>query len=96
MTHSELRHVNNLPIPSKGQDSEYLRYDEHVDRERDERIFAPIQVPKAIEANLPFKSKQKVKVLNDKAVEDKSRKLNLLEALQLPTKRPFKKLFLND
>lgn len=95
-THAELRKELNLPIPTKGQDSEYLRYDEAVDRERDERVFAPLQVPKAIEANLPFKSKQKVKVLNEKSQEDQRRKTNLLEALNLPTKRPFKKMFMND
>jgi hypothetical protein len=53
-------------------------------------------VPKAIEAALPFKSKQKVKVLNDKAAVDNKRKTNLLEALNLPTKRPFKKMFMNE
>ena len=53
-------------------------------------------MPKAIEANLPFKSKQKVKVLNDKEKVDTTRKTNLLDALNLPTKRPFKKLFMNE
>jgi hypothetical protein len=67
-----------------------------VDRERDERVFAPLQVPKAIQSNLPFKSKQKVKVLEDKESEDKRRKTNLLDALNLPTKRPFKKMFMNE
>ena len=66
-THAELRRERDLPIPSKGIDSEYLRYDENVDRQRDERVFAPVQIPKGIESNLPFKSKQKVKVINDKA-----------------------------
>jgi hypothetical protein len=69
-THSDLRKERGLAIPTKGQDSEYLRYDETVDRERDERVFAPLQVPKAIASNLPFKSKEKVKVLNDRSVED--------------------------
>lgn len=95
-THAELRKEKNLPIPSKGQDSDYIKHDEAIDRERDERIFAPLQVPKQIEENLPFKSKQKVKVVNDKAQVDQRRKTNLLEALSLPTKRPFKKQFLND
>jgi len=95
-THAELRRERGLTIPSKGQDSEYLRYDETVDRERDERIFAPLQVPKAIASQLPFKSKEKVKVLNDKQVEDHRRKTNLLEDLNLPTKRPFKKMFMNE
>ena len=56
-THAELRRERDLPIPSKGIDSEYLRYDENVDRQRDERVFAPVQIPKGIESNLPFKSK---------------------------------------
>lgn len=56
-THSELRKERNLPIPSKGQDSEYIKHDEQIDQERDERVFAPLQVPKGIESNLPFKSK---------------------------------------
>lgn len=91
-----MRREHNLPIPSKGKDSEYVRHDEHIDKERAERVFAPLQVPKAIEANLPFKSKQKVKVINDKASEDKKHKTNLLESLNLPTKRPFKKMFMNE
>lgn len=95
-THAELRKEKNLPIPSKGQDSDYIKHDDAIDREREERIFAPLQVPKQIEENLPFKSKQKVKVVNDKAQVDQRRKTNLLEALSLPTKRPFKKQFLND
>lgn len=95
-THAELRREKNLPIPSKGQDSEYIKHEEDIDQERDERVFAPLQVPKGIESNLPFKSKQKVKVINDKAQVDSRRKTNLLEALNLPTKRPFKKMFMNE
>jgi ribosome biogenesis protein BMS1 len=95
-THADLRRERGLAIPSKGQDSEYLRHDETVDRERDERVFAPLQVPKAIATQLPFKSKEKVKVLNDRQVEDSRRKTNLLEEMQLPTKRPFKKMFMNE
>jgi hypothetical protein len=53
-------------------------------------------VPKGIASNLPFKSKEKVKVLNDGAAMDSRRKNNLLEALELPTKRPFKKMFMNE
>ena len=70
--------------------------EEDIDKERDERVFAPIQVPKAITTNLPFKSKQKVKILVDKVAIDSRRKTNLLEALNLPTKRPFKKMFMNE
>jgi ribosome biogenesis protein BMS1 len=95
-THSDLRKERGLSIPTKGQDSEYLRYDETVDREREERVFAPLQVPKSIASSLPFKSKEKVKVLNDRQGEDQRRKTNLLEDLNLPTKRPFKKMFMNE
>jgi hypothetical protein len=41
-THAELRKERNLPIPSKGQDSDYIKHDDAIDRERDERIFAPL------------------------------------------------------
>jgi hypothetical protein len=53
-------------------------------------------VPKAIQQALPFKSKVKVQVVNDQAKIDSRRKTNLLEALSLPTKRPFKKMFMNE
>lgn len=35
-------------------------------------------------------------MLNDSEAIDSRRKTNLLEALSLPTKRPFKKMFMND
>jgi len=95
-THADLRRDNGLAIPSKGKDSEYIVHEEDIDREREERVFAPINVPKQISQALPFKSKQKVKTLNDKIAEDSRRKTNLLETLQLPTKRPFKKMFMNE
>jgi ribosome biogenesis protein BMS1 len=95
-SHADLRRERGLDIPTKGQDSEYIRHDENIDRERDERVFAPIQVPKSIASNLPFKSKQKVKVIGDLQAQDSRRKTNLLEDLQLPTKRPFKKMFMNE
>ena len=94
-THAELRQERGIELKTK-RDSEYLWHDEHVDRERDEKVHAPLQIPKGIEENLPFKSKQKVKVLNDVTKIDKSRKTNLLEALNLPTKRPLKKMFMNE
>lgn len=53
-THAELRRERDLPIPSK-VDSTYKHHDEDVDRERDERVFAGLTVPKGIETNLPFK-----------------------------------------
>lgn len=95
-THSEVRKERGLEIPTKGRDSEYVVHEEDIDREREERVFAPLNIPKAISTALPFKSKEKVKKLNDKAAEDSKRKTNLLEALNLPTKRPFKKMFMND
>ena len=95
-THSDLRKQLGVEIPNKGRDSEYIFHEEDIDKERDERVFAPIQVPKAITTNLPFKSKQKVKILVDKVAIDSRRKTNLLEALNLPTKRPFKKMFMNE
>lgn len=95
-SHADLRREHGIEAPTKGIDSEYVRHDEKIDRERDERVFAPLQVPKAIASNLPFKSKEKVKVLNDGAAQDSRRKTNLLEALNLPTKRPFKKMFMNE
>lgn len=73
----------------------YAHHDSEVDRERAERVFAGLQVPKSIEANLPFKQKQRVKVLNDATDLDKRRQQNLLTALQLPTKKPFKQQFMN-
>jgi ribosome biogenesis protein BMS1 len=94
-THAELRRERGIQLSTK-KDSEYLWHDEHVDRERDERVHAPLQVPKAISQNLPFKSKEKVKVLNDINKVERQRKTNLLEALNLPTKRPFKKMFMTE
>lgn len=41
-THAQLRKDRNLAIPTKGQDSEYIKHDETIDRERDERVFAPL------------------------------------------------------
>ena len=94
-THAELRRERGIQL-NMGKDSEYLWHNEHVDRERDEKVYAPMQVPKAITQQLPFKSKQKVEVFNDSTGIEKRRQTNLLEALQLPTKRPFKKMFMSD
>jgi ribosome biogenesis protein BMS1 len=94
-THAELRKERGIELETR-KDSEYLIHDEHVDRERDERVFAPLQVPKAITSALPFKSKEKVQVFNDATAVDKKRQTNLLEALNLPTKRPFKKMFMSE
>jgi len=94
-THAELRKDRGISLKTN-KDSEYLWHNEHVDREREERVYAPLQVPKGISESLPFKSKEKVKVLNDLVAIDKKRQTNLLEALNLPTKRPFKKMFMNE
>jgi len=41
-THADLRREHGLEIPTKGVDSDYIRHDEKIDRERDERVFAPL------------------------------------------------------
>jgi hypothetical protein len=71
-SHSELRKERNIPITFK-QDSIYKHHDENIDRERDERVFTSMQVPKSIGQNLPFKQKQKVSVMNDMVSVDKKR-----------------------
>ena len=71
-SHSELRKERNIPITFK-QDSIYKHHDEDIDRERDERVFTSMQVPKSISQNLPFKQKQKVSVMNDMVSVDKRR-----------------------
>ena len=94
-THSELRKERDLQIPQK-KDSQYVHHDEKLDREREERVFSGLSVPKKIEENLPFKQKQRLTVFNDASDLDKRRQQNLLQALQLPTKRPFKQQFMNE
>jgi hypothetical protein len=71
-SHAELRKERGITLKDK-VDSQYMIHDEHVDRERDERVFAPLSVPKGISKALPFKSKEKVKTFNDTAVADKAR-----------------------
>jgi hypothetical protein len=71
-THAELRRENDIELVQK-KDSQYLIHDETVDRERDERVFAPLKVPQKISANLPFKQKEKVKIYNDQTAIDKRR-----------------------
>ena len=55
-SHAKLRKERDIPLPQK-IDSVYAHHDEALDRERDERVFAGLNVPKSIEANLPFKQK---------------------------------------
>eukprot|EP00352_Strombidinopsis_acuminata_P000859 CAMPEP_0176340890 /NCGR_PEP_ID=MMETSP0126-20121128/1923_1 /TAXON_ID=141414 ORGANISM="Strombidinopsis acuminatum, Strain SPMC142" /NCGR_SAMPLE_ID=MMETSP0126 /ASSEMBLY_ACC=CAM_ASM_000229 /LENGTH=218 /DNA_ID=CAMNT_0017685345 /DNA_START=690 /DNA_END=1346 /DNA_ORIENTATION=+ len=52
-THAQLRKERDLPLAQK-KDSEFAHHDDHLDKERDERVFAGLTVPKSIEANLPF------------------------------------------
>lgn len=94
-SHSQLRWERNLPLPTK-KDSTYVHHDEQLDKAREERVFAGLNVPKKIEKELPFKQKQRVSVLNDMSEIDKRRQTNLLTKLSLPTKRPFKKTFMNE
>lgn len=94
-SHAQLRWQRNLPLPQKS-DSTYAHHDEDLDKAREERVFAGLTVPKGIEKALPFKQKQRVSVLNDMNEIDKRRQTNLLTKLSLPTKRPFKKMFMND
>jgi len=63
---------------------------------RDERVTMPLYVPKNISKALPFKAKAKVQKLHDYADEDKRRRTNLLQKLNLPSKRPFKSQFMNE
>ena len=94
-SHAELRWERGIAIPQK-QDSTYAHHDEELDKARAERVFAGLTVPKKIEKELPFKQKQRVSILNDMMSVDKRRQTNLLSKLALPTKRPFKKLFMNE
>ena len=63
-THAEIRKEKGIEL-KLNKDSEYLWHDEYVDRERDERVFAPLKVPKAIAQNLPFKSREKEQKVNE-------------------------------
>lgn len=95
-THAELRKERGIELKTN-KDSEYIYHEEEeIKRERDERVFAPLQVPKAISEKLPFKAKEKVQSYNDGQSIDSRRQTNLLQALNLPTKRPFKKMFMSE
>ena len=71
-THAELRKERGIELKTN-KDSEYAIHDDHIDRERDEKVYAPLQVPQAITAALPFKSKEKVNVFEDATTIDKKR-----------------------
>jgi ribosome biogenesis protein BMS1 len=63
-THAELRKERGIELKMK-KDSEYVHHDDNVQQARDERVFAPVQVPKAIGRELPFKQMVKVADYND-------------------------------
>lgn len=46
-THAELRKERGIELKTN-KDSEYVIHNEHIDRERNEKVYAPLQVPKAI------------------------------------------------
>ena len=94
-THGQLRREKGI-LPPDHKDSQYAHHDDALDQARDERVFAPLNVPKAISSQLPFKSKEKVLDYNEAQEVDKRRKTNLLTALNLPVKRPFKKMFMSE
>ena len=95
-THAELRKERGIDL-KLNKDSEYIYHEEdEIKREREEKVFAPLQVPKAISEKLPFKAKEKVQSYNDSQTIDSRRQTNLLQALNLPTKRPFKKMFMSE
>jgi ribosome biogenesis protein BMS1 len=52
-SHAMLRKERDLPIPQK-KDSTYAHHDEALDKERSERVFAGMAVPKNIKSALPF------------------------------------------
>ena len=97
-TTADVRKSRGLAVATK-KDSAYVYGDEELAKERDERVFLPLRVPKGVEQALPFKSRQKVRKAREGeggSAEGRSRRNNLLEALKLPTKRPFKKQFANS
>ena len=64
-THAELRKERGIEL-KMNKDSEYIYHEEDdIKRERAERVFAPLQVPKAISEKLPFRAKEKVQSYND-------------------------------
>ena len=96
-THAELRKERGIDLKLK-KDSEYIYQQEEseLNQERAERVFAPLQVPKSISSNLPFSTKEKVSSYTTSQGIDSRRQTNLLQALNLPTKRPFKSMFMSE
>jgi len=81
-TTAELRKDLSL-MPEHNKDSEYKEI------VREKKIFAPLVVPKKVMSNLPFKSKEKVKEIEDKEIH-KTETKNLLKSLELPAAKPLK------
>ena len=69
---------------------------EELNKARQETVRMPLVVPKNLAKNLPFKSKSKVAIINDPENENRRRRTNLLQKLNLPTVRPFKNQFMNE
>jgi len=94
---SEIRREKDIDLKFP-KDSQYIMREEEekLKQVRDERIKMPLYVPKNISSNLPFKAKAKAQKLHDKEGEEKRRRTNLLQKLDLPAKRPFKAQFMNE
>jgi ribosome biogenesis protein BMS1 len=94
---SEVRKEKGIDLKFS-KDSTYImgEEEEKIKQLRDERVRMPLHVPKHITQNLPFKSKAKVKQLHDFEGENRRRRTNLLQKLNLPSKRPFKSQFMNE
>ena len=94
-SHRQVRDDKGIDLVQK-KDSKYADFEveQKLELERSERVSMPINISKALQNDLPFKSK--AKVTNSREAEHARRRTNLLEKLGLPTKRPFKKAFLND
>lgn len=94
---SEIRRDREIDLKFP-KDSQYIMQaeEEKLKQLRNERVSLPLHVPKAIAQALPFKSKAKVKKIHDQEEEDKRRRTNLLQKLNLPSKRPFKAQFMNE
>ena len=94
---SEIRRENDIELKFP-KDSQYIMREEEekLKQARDEKVSMPLHVPKNITKALPFKSKAKVKLVHDFEGEDRRRRTNLLQKLNLPSKRPFKSQFLNN
>ena len=94
---SEVRRENDIELKFP-KDSQYIMREEEekLKQIRDEKVNMPLHVPKNITKALPYKAKAKVKLIHDHEEEDRRRRTNLLQRLNLPSKRPFKSQFMND